>query len=92
MSEFISTGTRFAPLPSPFVFKRGGSLSGGRMAFETWGQLNAAKDNAVLILTGLSPSAHAASSSENPEKGWWEAMVGAGKTIDTGSWYVICIA
>jgi homoserine O-acetyltransferase len=91
MSEFISSGTRFAPLPSPFVFKRGGSLSGGRMAFETWGQLNTAKDNAVLILTGLSPSAHAASSSENSEKGWWESMVGAGKAIDTGSWHVICI-
>jgi homoserine O-acetyltransferase len=91
MSEFISIGTRFAPLPSPFVFKRGGSLSGGRMAFETWGQLNAAKDNAVLILTGLSPSAHAASSSENPEKGWWEAMVGPGKAIDTDMWHVICV-
>lgn len=91
MSEFISTGTRFAPLPSPFVFKRGGSLNGGRMAFETWGALNAAKDNAVLILTGLSPSAHAASSAENPEKGWWEAMVGPGKAIDTTVWHVICV-
>ena len=91
MSEFISIGTRFAPLPSPFVFKRGGSLSGGRMAFESWGQLNAVKDNAVLILTGLSPSAHAASSSENPEKGWWEAMVGPGKAIDTDMWHVICV-
>jgi homoserine O-acetyltransferase len=91
MSEFISTGTRFASLPSPFVFKRGGSLNGGRMAFETWGALNAAKDNAVLILTGLSPSAHAASSAENPEKGWWEAMVGPGKAIDTDMWHVICV-
>jgi homoserine O-acetyltransferase len=91
MSEFISSGTRFAPLPSPFGFKRGGSLTGGRMAFETWGQLNAAKDNALLILTGLSPSAHAASSLENPEKGWWEAMVGPGKAIDTDTWHVICV-
>ena len=91
MSEFISSGTRFAPLPSPFVFKRGGSLTDGRMAFETWGQLNTARDNAVLILTGLSPSAHAASSAENPEKGWWEAMVGPGKAIDTDIWHVICV-
>jgi homoserine O-acetyltransferase len=91
MSEFISTGTRFAPLPSPFAFKRGGSLNGGRMAYETWGQLNPARDNAVLILTGLSPSAHVASSSENPEKGWWESMVGPGKAIDTMFWHVICI-
>ena len=54
------TATRFLELPSPFRMKRGGALHGARMAFETWGTLNAARDNAVLILTGLSPSAHAA--------------------------------
>lgn len=91
MSEFISSGTRFAPLPSPFGFNRGGFLTDGRMAFETWGRLNPGRDNAVLILTGLSPSAHAASTAENPEKGWWEAMVGPGKAIDTDTWHVICV-
>lgn len=91
MSEFISSGTRFAPLPSPFGFNRGGLLTDGRMAFETWGRLNPGRDNAVLILTGLSPSAHAASTAENPEKGWWEAMVGPGKAIDTDTWHVICV-
>ena len=60
MSEFISPGTAFAPLPSPFTFKRGGEIQHGRMAFETWGRLNERGDNAVLILTGLSPNAHAA--------------------------------
>ena len=48
-------------LPSPFRMKRGGELHGARVAFETWGTLNAAHDNAVLVLTGLSPSAHMAS-------------------------------
>ena len=91
MTESIPPGTRFVPLPSPFAFKRGGALHGARMAFETWGTLGAARDNAVLILTGLSPNAHAATSEANPEAGWWEAMVGPGKPIDTERWYVVCV-
>lgn len=61
------------------------------MAFETWGELNAERSNAVLILTGLSPSAHAASSSADPEDGWWEPMIGPGKPIDTDRNFVICV-
>lgn len=91
MTEYISPGTQFAPLPSPFAFKRGGQLLDARVAYETWGSLNARGDNAVLILTGLSPSAHAASSEENPEKGWWQAMLGEGKAIDTADWFVVCV-
>ena len=91
MTELIPPGTRFAPLPSPFPFKRGGALHGARMAFETWGTLSAARDNAVLILTGLSPNAHAAANEGNPEPGWWEAMVGPGKAIDTSRFFVICV-
>ena len=91
MTEFISPGTRFFALPSPFRMKRGGVLHGARLAYETWGTLNAAKDNAVMILTGLSPSAHAASTPENPADGWWEAMIGPGKPIDTARWFVVCV-
>jgi homoserine O-acetyltransferase len=78
-------------LTSPFAMKRGGSLLHGHLAYETWGTLSAARDNAVLILTGLSPSAHAASSASDPEPGWWEEMVGPGKPIDTTRWFVICV-
>jgi homoserine O-acetyltransferase len=91
VTEFVSPGTRFAALPSPFAMKRGGALHGARMAFETWGELSAARDNAVLILTGLSPSAHAAANAGNPEPGWWEAMLGPGKPIDTDRWFVVCV-
>lgn len=91
MTETIPPGTRFAALPSPFAFKRGGELHGARMAFETWGELNAARDNAILILTGLSPNAHAASNAGNPEPGWWEGMLGPDKPIDTNRWFVICV-
>ncbi|MFZ5638074.1 MAG: homoserine O-acetyltransferase MetX [Pseudomonadota bacterium] len=91
MTEFIPPGTRFVPLPSPFPMKRGGALHDARMAYETWGTLDADAGNAILILTGLSPDAHAASHADNPEPGWWEAMLGPGKAIDTDRWFVVCV-
>ena len=91
MTEFIPPGTRFVDLPSPFPMTRGGALLGARLAYETWGELNAARDNAVLILPGLSPNAHAASNAGNPAEGWWEGMLGAGKAIDTDRWFVVCV-
>ncbi|GAB3733289.1 homoserine O-acetyltransferase [Luteimonas pelagia] len=91
MTEFIPPGTRFVQLPDPFAMKRGGALHGARIAYETWGRLADARDNAILILPGLSPDAHAASNEGNPADGWWEAMVGPGKPIDTDRWFVVCI-
>ncbi len=91
MTEHIPAGTRFVALPDPFVMKRGGTLNGARLAYETWGKLNAQHDNAILIFPGLSPNAHAASNDGNNDDGWWEAMLGPGKYIDTDRWYVVCI-
>ncbi|MHB1059370.1 MAG: homoserine O-acetyltransferase MetX [Rhodanobacter sp.] len=82
---------RYFPLPSPFAMKRGGELHGAHVAYETWGELNAARDNAVLVLTGLSPSAHMTSCEEDPAPGWWQDMAGLGKAIDTDRWFVICV-
>ena len=70
---------------------RGGSLLNPTIAYETWGELSPQRDNAILIFTGLSPSAHAASSAEDPEPGWWEEMVGPGRAIDTRRFFVICV-
>ncbi|MDH5823101.1 homoserine O-acetyltransferase [Luteimonas sp. RD2P54] len=91
MTEFIPPGSRFHPLPSPLPMKRGGTLHGARIAYETWGDLDAARGNAVLILTGLSPDAHAASHPADPSPGWWEGMLGPGKPIDTARWFVVCV-
>jgi homoserine O-acetyltransferase len=91
MSEDIPRGSRFLHSEEPFEFHRGGTLPKIRLAFETWGKLNAARDNGVMILTGLSPSAHAAKHSDNPADGWWEPMIGPGKPIDTDHLFVICI-
>lgn len=91
MTEFIPENSLFVELPSPFAMKRGGELIDARMAYETWGTLNADASNAILILTGLSPNAHAAMNAGNPDAGWWEAMLGPGKAIDTNHWFVICV-
>jgi homoserine O-acetyltransferase/O-succinyltransferase len=86
------TGARqYAQLPDPFPMWRGGALHGARIAYETWGALNATRDNALLLFTGLSPSAHAASSPADPAEGWWQRMVGPGLAIDTDHFFVICV-
>jgi homoserine O-acetyltransferase/O-succinyltransferase len=82
---------RFAALPDPFPMWRGGSLHGARIAYETWGELNAARDNGLLLFTGLSPPAHAASSPLDPTEGWWEGMVGPGLAIDSNRFFVVCV-
>ena len=68
-----------------------GSLKNPTIAYETWGELNFQKDNAILLFTGLSPSAHAASSDLDSSPGWWEPMVGPGRPVDTSKYFVICI-
>ena len=66
-------------------------MSAATLAYETWGSLNAKRDNAILIFTGLSPSAHASSSVTDPRAGWWEDMIGSGLPLDTDRYCVICV-
>lgn len=66
------------------------SLPSFDIAYETWGTLNAAKDNAILLHTGLSASSHAASNSLNPSEGWWEKFIGPGKALDTDQFFIVC--
>ena len=73
-----------------FKMWRGGRLSEVTLAYESWGTLSDTADNAILIFTGLSPSAHAASSAQDASPGWWEYMIGPGKAIDTNRFYVVC--
>lgn len=85
----MPSATQFLQIDVPFVFKKGGILPSCTLAYETWGKLNRDASNAVLILTGLSPSAHTASSPQDPSPGWWEPMVGPGKPIDTDRFFVV---
>lgn len=75
-----------------FKMRHGALLKGATLAYETWGELNKNKDNAILILTGLSTDSHAAKHDDEDLDGWWEYMIGAGKAIDTDKWFVICVS
>jgi len=73
------------------------SLDGGavlapvEVAYETYGELNSAKTNAILILHAFSGDAHAAGiDEETGNLGWWDNMIGPGKGFDTGKYFVIC--
>ena len=74
-----------------FVMHRGGVLKEVVVAYESWGALSDNHDNVVLVFGGLSPSAHACSSEQDPSKGWWEYMIGPNKPIDTNKYYVVCV-
>lgn len=87
----MSEATQKQRLPEPYIMHRGGVLNEVNIAYETWGELNRKKDNVVLIFTGLSPDAHAASSPRCPRAGWWEYMIGPDKPIDTKKYFVICV-
>jgi homoserine O-acetyltransferase len=87
----MSSASRYLHISEPLLMKKGGQLPSYTLAYETWGELNAERSNAVLILSGLSPSAHAASSKEDPSPGWWEPMIGPGAPIDTNRFHVIAL-
>jgi homoserine O-acetyltransferase len=87
----MSKARRHFAYEGEFPMHRGGTLHNPTFAYETWGQLNAARSNAILIFTGLSPSAHAASCTEDATPGWWEDILGPGRPLDTRRYYVICI-
>jgi homoserine O-acetyltransferase len=74
----------------PLVLDWGGVLPEFNVAYETWGTMNAAKSNVVLLHTGLSASSHAHSTELNGEPGWWENFIGPGRALDTNKYFVIC--
>jgi homoserine O-acetyltransferase len=91
MLELTVSNAASIALPDPFALYRGGSLQAARIAYESWGRLNAARDNAILLFTGLSPSAHAAATELDPTPGWWQRMIGPNLALDTSRYFVVCI-
>lgn len=86
--------TRLAVLdlpPEGLILVSGRSLRHVEVAYETYGTLDAAKSNAVLICSPLTTDAHAAgwNSDEDKKPGWWDDMIGPGKAIDTNRYFVI---
>jgi homoserine O-acetyltransferase len=75
----------------PFLLDCGRTLANMRISYETCGELNAARDNAVLVVHALTGSAHASScSGGSSQPGWWEGLIGPGKALDPGRRFIIC--
>lgn len=70
----------------------GGTLHGVTMAYETWGQLNAERSNAVLVLHALTGDSHAAGAAApgHVTAGWWDSVIGPRAPIDTERYFVVC--
>ena len=76
---------------APLALRSGASIRGYSLAYETYGTLNAEKNNAVLICHALNASHHVAGVYAGQEKseGWWDTMIGPGKPVDTDRFFVI---
>ncbi len=83
---------RLVDTDAPFELTCGKRLGPIDVAYETYGGLNDARDNAVLICHALSGNAHAAgyNSPDDRKPGWWDSMIGPAKAIDTDKYFVIC--
>ncbi|MFZ0960850.1 MAG: homoserine O-acetyltransferase [Terriglobia bacterium] len=82
----------FAAPPEEMRLECGRNFGPITLAYETYGELSPAKDNAILILHALSGDAHAAGFNHPHERqpGWWDIMIGPGKGFDTRKYFVIC--
>ena len=96
-TRFFTTGS----LAHPLRLRDGDYLPGVQIAYETWGELNADRSNAIFLFHALSGSHHAAGFNpaiagvgdlwqEEMHDGWWEAMIGPGKALDTDKYFIIC--
>jgi homoserine O-acetyltransferase len=76
---------------TPLTFRSGASLDSYELVYETYGKLNAARSNAVLICHALNASHHVAGYyADDPRNvGWWDNMIGPGKPVDTDRFFVI---
>lgn len=99
MPRAVSPNTFLAEPPKTCVLERGFRFAHGQViapftiAYETFGELNADKSNAILVCHALSASAHAAgkyTEAEDERPGWWDGLVGYGKGIDLDRHFVIC--
>lgn len=81
LNERLAKPKSFATA-GPFALECGRTLPGVRLAYRTWGELNAAKDNCVWVLHALTGDSDAAT--------WWSGLIGPGKAIDTRRYFVVC--
>lgn len=83
--------TKYFNIDDSFVLESGRTLEDITVAYETYGELNSDKSNAILVCHALTGDAHAAGWHKGSEKpGWWEIVIGPGKVIDSEKYFIIC--
>lgn len=80
------------PEAAPFRLTLGGVLPAFDLTYETYGALNEASDNAILLIHALTGDAHAAGrhADDDPKAGWWEPLIGPGRPLDTDKYFIVC--
>ncbi|MHB0936296.1 MAG: homoserine O-acetyltransferase MetX [Armatimonadota bacterium] len=88
--------TQYFDYPGSLLLESGRELGPVQLAYEAYGTLSPAKDNAILLLHALSGDAHAAGyhaedlAKPKPKPGWWDMMIGPGKAFDTDRYFFVC--
>jgi homoserine O-acetyltransferase/O-succinyltransferase len=93
-NTFIAAPPKDLVLEKGFRFQHGQTIAPFSLRYETFGELNADKSNAILVCHALSASAHAAGkygNNEDERPGWWDGLIGYGKGIDLEKYFVVCV-
>lgn len=101
MSESLHNGSLCPVVPQTFnkdygdqgfLLENGKTLPALEIRYETYGKLNAEKNNTVWVTSPLTADAHVAGyySPEDKKPGWWDALIGPGKPVDTDRFFVVC--
>lgn len=103
MTTSRTVSTQFLSIADdlPLRLSSGETLAPVKLAYQTWGELSPAADNAILVIHALTGSQHAAGLNpsveglgarwtEEMQLGWWDDFIGPGKVYDTDRWFVIC--
>jgi homoserine O-acetyltransferase len=89
MASIGTVSPQHMTFAEPLPLKSGASIGGYTLVYETYGTLNAARSNAVLVCHALNAGHHVAGLDAEGRAGWWDNMVGPGKPLDTNRYFVI---
>jgi homoserine O-acetyltransferase/O-succinyltransferase len=92
--SFLSGPPSELLLPDGFRFRHGQTIAPFTIVYETFGELNEDRSNAILVCHALSASAHCAgrySDNDDEKAGWWDGLIGHGKPIDLDRYFVVCV-
>jgi homoserine O-acetyltransferase len=92
-NTFVAAPPKNLVLEDGFRFQHGQTIAPFSIRYETFGELNADKSNAILVCHALSASAHAAgkyTDAADERPGWWDGLIGHGKGIDLDKYFVVC--